>query len=100
MNADQVRAFVAACYPRAMQSPVAQSFARLTTAYEAAGVCDAAAWSVKETLGMVAAADSYADLHAGTPRDKLREYMDCYLESCYPDAEDELREQIVTRACR
>ena len=63
-------------------------------------VCDAAAWSVKETLDMVAAADSYADLHAGTPRDKLREHMDCYLESCYPDAEDELREQIVTRACR
>jgi hypothetical protein len=83
-----------------MQSPVARGFARLVAVHEAADACNAATWSVSQTLSMLNAANEYAEIHAGTPLDDLREYMDSYLESCFPDVSDELREQVVMRACR
>ena len=100
MNADQVRALVSACYPRAMASPVALAFAGLAAADEAARVCNAATWELDDTAAMLSEARDYVEKHEGSPRADLREYLDCWIESNWPDASEELREQVVARAFR
>ena len=99
MNADQVRAFVAACYPNAMRSPAALAVQAACLADASAIACDAAAWHADDTAWMLDDARRLADewCHLGT--DGMREQIDAHLESNWPDASEGLREQVVSRAC-
>ncbi len=99
MNADQVRAFVSACWPQAMQSPFAQAV-RVACAVGIADIASAeAAWGASDTAVMLTDAESLADTWRHLGLDEWREQVDSHLESDWPDASEELRSQIVARVC-
>lgn len=97
MNAEQVRAFVASCWPSAMQSPFALA-ARAADAADTA--CAAAAWCADNTAAMLADAEILAEAWRHLGADEQREQVDAHLESNWPDASEELRAQVVSHVVR
>lgn len=99
MNADQVRAFVSACWPQAMQSPLAMAVRAVSAAHEAERCCVEAACGADDTGAMLADAEVLADTWRHLGFTQMREQVDAHLESNWPEAAQALREQLVSRVC-
>ena len=99
MDAKQVTAFVAACWPQAMQSPLALAVRSACAADEADIAVQAAAWFCDDTAALLRDAEVLAETWRHLGADEQREQVDAHLESGWPDVPEELREQIVSRVC-
>lgn len=99
MNAQQVTAFVSACWPQAMQSPLALAVRSACAADEAGIAIEAAAWCCDDTDALLADAEALAETWSHLGAHAQREQVDAHLESGWPGVPEELREQIVSRVC-